>query len=71
MMQELTSRTGFGRVNNAAVIEHAFRITRDYVRERKAFGKHWIDLQHPRIEMARSRRLPPSRGVRGLQHPSG
>jgi len=52
MMQELTYERALAGVNNAAVIEHAFRITRDYVRERKAFGKTLIDLQHPRIEMA-------------------
>ncbi|MDB5969680.1 MAG: acyl-CoA dehydrogenase [Hydrocarboniphaga sp.] len=52
MMKDLTYERALSGVNNAAVIEHAFRVTRDYVKERMAFGKPLLDLQHVRIQMA-------------------
>lgn len=52
MMQDLTYERALVGVNCAAIIEHAFRVTRDYVHERKAFGKRLVELQHLRFEMA-------------------
>ena len=52
MMKDLSYERAMVGVNNAAVIEHAFRVTRDYANERKAFGKPLVDLQHLRIELA-------------------
>jgi acyl-CoA dehydrogenase len=52
MMRELPYERALAGVNCAAVIEHAFKVTRDYVHERKAFGKKLVELQHLRFEMA-------------------
>lgn len=52
MMQDLTYERALTGVNCAAVMEHAFRVTRDYAHERKMFDKRLIDLQHPRFELA-------------------
>lgn len=52
MMKDLAYERVLAGVNNAAVTEHAFNVTRDYVKERQAFGKSLIDLQHIRFEMA-------------------
>lgn len=52
MMQDLTYERALTGVNCAAVMEHAFRVTRDYAHDRKMFDKRLIDLQHPRFELA-------------------
>ncbi|MDI3258164.1 MAG: acyl-CoA dehydrogenase family protein [Sinobacteraceae bacterium] len=52
MMQDLTYERALVSVNCAAVIEHAFLVTRDYVRERKLFGKPLVDQQNSRFELA-------------------
>ncbi len=52
MMKDLSYERALSGVNNAAVIEHAFNVTRDYAKERKAFGKPLVDLQHLRFELA-------------------
>ena len=52
MMKDLTYERALVGVNCAAVIEHAFNVTRDYANERKAFGKPLVDLQHLRFELA-------------------
>jgi acyl-CoA dehydrogenase len=52
MMQDLTYERALTGVNCAAVMQHAYEVTRDYVRERNIFGKTLADLQHPRFEMA-------------------
>jgi len=52
MMQDLTYERTLTGVNCAAVMEHAFRVTRDYARDRTLFDKQLIDLQAPRFELA-------------------
>lgn len=52
MMRDLTYERVLGGVNCAAVIEHAFQVTRDYARERKMFGATMLQLQHPRMLLA-------------------
>jgi len=52
MMQDLTYERALTGVNCAAVMQHAYEVTRDYARERNIFGKTLADLQHPRFEMA-------------------
>jgi len=52
MMKDLTYERALTGVNCATVMEHAFRVTRDYAHERKMFDKRLIDLQHPRFELA-------------------
>jgi acyl-CoA dehydrogenase len=52
MMQDLTYERALTGVNCAAIMQHAFEVTRDYVRERNIFGKTLSDLQHPRFEIA-------------------
>jgi acyl-CoA dehydrogenase len=52
MMQDLTYERTLTGVNCAAVMEHAFRVTRDYAHERKLFDRKLIELQHPRFELA-------------------
>jgi acyl-CoA dehydrogenase len=52
MMQDLTYERTLTGVNCAAVMEHAFRVTRDYARDRTLFDKRLIDLQAPRFELA-------------------
>jgi acyl-CoA dehydrogenase len=52
MMRDLTYERALTGVNCAAIMQHAFEVTRDYVRERRLFGKTLSDLQHPRFEMA-------------------
>lgn len=52
MMQDLTYERALGGINCAAVMQHAFEVTRDYARERPMFDKRLIDLQHARIELA-------------------
>lgn len=52
MMQDLTYERALTGVNCAAVMEHAYRVTRDHAHERKLFDRKLIDLQHPRFELA-------------------
>ncbi|WP_318261531.1 acyl-CoA dehydrogenase family protein [Zhongshania marina] len=52
MMQDLTYERSLGGVNCAAVMEHAYRVTSEYAKERNIFDKKLIDLQHPRFELA-------------------
>jgi acyl-CoA dehydrogenase len=52
MMRDLVYERALAGINCAAVIQHAFEVTRDYVRDRKMFGKTLGDLQHPRFELA-------------------
>ena len=52
MMQDLTYERALVSVNSAAVLEHAYRITAEHARQRPMFGKHLIDLQHTRFELA-------------------
>lgn len=52
MMQDLTYERTLTGVNCAAVMEHAFRVTRDYAHDRQLFDKRLIDLQHTRFELA-------------------
>ncbi|MFT4256929.1 MAG: acyl-CoA dehydrogenase family protein [Pseudoxanthomonas sp.] len=52
MMQDLTYERALTGVNCAAVIEHAFRVTRDHAQQRKLFDRRLVDLQHPRFELA-------------------
>ncbi|MEO8297495.1 MAG: acyl-CoA dehydrogenase family protein [Burkholderiales bacterium] len=57
MMQDLTYERTLGGVNCAAIMEHAFQVTRDYAHDRKMFDKRLIDLQHPRFELAEVKTL--------------
>ena len=57
MMKDLTYERVLSGVNNAAVIEHAFQVTRDYVHQRKAFGKALIELQNTRFVLAEVKTL--------------
>lgn len=52
MMKDLTYERALAGINCAAVMQHAFEVTRDYTRERKVFGKAVAELQHPRFELA-------------------
>ncbi len=52
MMQDLTYERALTGVNCAAVMEHAYRVTRDHAHQRKLFDKKLIELQHPRFELA-------------------
>lgn len=52
MMQDLTYERTLTGINCAAVMEHAFRVTRDYAHDRTLFDKRLIDLQHTRFELA-------------------
>lgn len=52
MMKDLSYERVLCGVNCAAVIQHAYEVTRDYIKDRKMFGKAEIDLQHPRIMLA-------------------
>jgi acyl-CoA dehydrogenase len=52
MMRDLVYERALAGVNCAAVIEHAFQVTHDYVRERKLFGKPLADQQNTRFELA-------------------
>jgi len=52
MMKDLSYERALGGVNCAAIIEHAFAVTREYVHERKVFGKTLLELQHPRMLLA-------------------
>lgn len=52
MMQDLTYERALTGVNCAAVMEHAYRVTRDYAHDRTLFDRKLIDLQHPRFELA-------------------
>lgn len=52
MMQDLVYERALSGINCAAVIQHAFEVTRDYVQERRMFGKTLGELQHPRFELA-------------------
>jgi acyl-CoA dehydrogenase len=52
MMKDLAYERALAGINCAAVIEHAFRLTRDYTRERRLFGKPLADLQNTRFELA-------------------
>jgi acyl-CoA dehydrogenase len=57
MMRDLVYERALAGVNCAAVMQHAFEVTRDYVRDRKIFGKTLHDLQHPRFEIAEVKTL--------------
>lgn len=52
MMKDLTYERTLTGVNCAAVMEHAYRVTADYAKDRKMFDQRLIDLQHPRFELA-------------------
>jgi len=52
MMQDLSYERVLAGVNCAAVMEHAFIVTRDYAQDRKIFDKKLMDLQHTRFELA-------------------
>lgn len=52
MMKDLTYERTLTGVNCAAVMEHAFRVTREYAHDRKIFDKKLIDLQNTRFELA-------------------
>jgi acyl-CoA dehydrogenase len=52
MMQDLAYERTLAGVNCAAVMQHAFEVTRDYVCARKIFGKTLGELQYPRFELA-------------------
>ncbi len=52
MMQDLTYERALVSVNCAAVMEYAFKVTRDYVRERKLFGKALLEQQNTRFQLA-------------------
>lgn len=52
MMQDLTYERTLTGVNCAAVMEHAFRVTRDYAHDRTMFDKRLVDLQAARFELA-------------------
>lgn len=52
MMKDLTYERALVGVNSAAVIEHAFRLTRDYAHDRKLFGAALIEQQNTRFVLA-------------------
>ena len=52
MMRDLAYERALTGINCAAIMQHAFELTRDYTRDRKMFGKTLADLQHPRFELA-------------------
>lgn len=52
MMKDLTYERALSGVNCAAVMEHAYRVTSEYARERNIFDKKLIDLQNTRFELA-------------------
>lgn len=52
MMKDLTYERALVGVNSAAVIEHAFQVTRDYANERKLFGKPLMAQQNTRFVLA-------------------
>jgi acyl-CoA dehydrogenase len=52
MMKDLNYERALSGVNNAAVIQHAYEVTRDYVRQRKAFGKSLAEFQNTRFVLA-------------------
>jgi acyl-CoA dehydrogenase len=57
MMRDLVYERALAGINCAAVMQHAYEVTRDYVGERKIFGKTLKDLQHPRFEIAEIKTL--------------
>ena len=52
MMRDLTYERALAGVNCAAVIEHAFAVTRAYTRERILFGKPLLEQQNTRFLLA-------------------
>jgi acyl-CoA dehydrogenase len=52
MMRDLNYERALAGINNAAVIQHAYEVTRDYVQQRKAFGKTLGDFQNTRFVLA-------------------
>lgn len=52
MMRDLDYERALGGINCAAVIEHAFQVTRDYVRERKLFDKPLSEMQNTKFVLA-------------------
>jgi len=52
MMQDLVYERTLTGINCAAVMEHAYLVTRDHAHQRKLFDKKLIELQHPRFELA-------------------
>lgn len=52
MMRDLIYERALSGVNCAAVIQHAFEVTRDYVGDRQMFGSTLGALQHTRFELA-------------------
>jgi acyl-CoA dehydrogenase len=57
MMHDLTYERALSGVNCAAVMEHAFIVTRDYAQGRSMFKKRLIDFQHSRFELAEIKTL--------------
>jgi acyl-CoA dehydrogenase len=52
MMRDLTYERALAGINCAAIIEHAFEVTRDYVKERVLFGKPLLEQQNTRFLLA-------------------
>lgn len=52
MMRDLDYERALGGINCAAVIEHAFQVTCDYVKERKLFGKPLAEQQNTKFVLA-------------------
>jgi len=52
MMQDLVYERVLTGINCAAVMEHAYNVTRDHAHQRKLFDKKLIELQHPRFVLA-------------------
>ena len=52
MMQDLSYERALLGVNCAAVMEHAFKVSTEYAKDRKMFGKTLLDLQNTRFVLA-------------------
>lgn len=52
MMKDLVYERALTGINCAAVMQHAFEVTRDYVKQRQMFGSTLGALQHTRFELA-------------------
>lgn len=65
LMSELPQERLTIAITSMAAAQKAFDITRDYTRERKAFGKPIADMQNTRFPARRSQdRARPGLGVR-------
>src|SRR5690606_12131812 len=51
-MRDLVYERALTGINCAAVMQHAFEVTRDYVNQREMFGATLGALQHTRFELA-------------------